>query len=223
MANGSKDMTYPLKPRPSWRRALDSAFFPLRALFMGPQGYFGLSSMKDERMLAVAEVCKGRVLDVGCGPHNLFIRDYIGSQNGVGLDVFAYEGVDFIIDDAEKLPFPDNSFDTLTLIAVGGHIPKNKRVPEFVEFARVIKPGGRIVMTEGEPMTQWMCHGWWHFLHSLVGMKDVDTERGMEEEEEYCMPRQELMSLANTPPLKLAEHRKFMWGLNNVYIIEKTA
>ena len=45
----------------------------------------------------------------------------------------------------------------------------------------------------------------------------------MEEEEEYCMPRQELMSLANTPPLKLAEHRKFMWGLNNVYIIEKTA
>jgi len=49
----------------------------------------------------------------------------------------------------------------------------------------------------------------------------MDSERGMDEEEEYCMPMQELLSYLNTPPLKFKKRKRFMWGLNNIYIAEK--
>lgn len=219
-------MTAKLYPHPDIRRSkagrfFDIVFFPIRALFMGPRGYLGLSSLRDERMRAVAGFCHGKVLDIGCGPENLFISKFIGTENGVGIDVYPYEGVPCVVDDPTRLPFDSGAFDTVTLIAVGGHIPKEKRVAEFQEIARILKPGGYLVMTEGEPVTQWLVHVWWHFWLGLQGKVDIDHERGMEEEEEYCMPRAELLSYLNTAPLHLIKRRGFMWGLNNVYVAER--
>ncbi len=180
-----------------------------------------LSSLRDERMEVVANFCSGKVLDVGCGPGNLFIKDYIGPEKGIGIDVYPYSGVENIYPDPCNLPFPDNSFDTITLIAVGGHIPKNKRIDEFSELARILKINGRLIFTSGEPITQYIVHKWGEFYFSLLGQKDMDTERGMDHEEEYCMPYKEIMHYLNRKPLRLVKHHKFMWSLNNVYIAEK--
>lgn len=199
-------------------RFFDSFFLPVRGLFIGTEGRFGLTSIREERMQVVAARCRGRVLDIGCGPGNILINDYIGHDNGTGIDVFQYEGVENLVEDMAKLPFEDESFDTVTLVAVGGHIPKDKRVEEFREFARVLKVGGRLIMTEGEPITQYLRHKW---LDLISGGTDMDSERGMEEEEEYCMPREEIFAYLNTAPLKLTEHTRFMWRLNNVYVAEK--
>jgi len=188
---------------------------------MGPQGYLGLTSVRDERMWQVAQFCRGKVLDVGCGPGNLFIKKFIGPEHGTGIDVFAYEGVENIVEDLTKLPYGDASFDTLTLVAVGGHIPQHLRVAEFAEFARVLKPGGRLVMTEGEPITQLLTHKWQHFYFGLRGEVDMDHERGMEEDEQFCMPRAELLGYLNTPPLKHVLTKDFQWNLNHVYVAEK--
>jgi hypothetical protein len=49
----------------------------------------------------------------------------------------------------------------------------------------------------------------------------MDTCRGMAEDEEYCMPRQEIFKYLNTPPLRLVARKRFMWGLNNLYIARK--
>ncbi len=195
----------------------DAILLPFRGLFIGTERKWGLTSIRDERMQMVASFCKGRVLDVGCGPNNYFINNYIG-EKGIGIDVFPYDGVENIVDDMENLPFDSDSFDTVTLIAVGGHIPKEKRVPEFKEFTRVLKPGGRLIMTEGEPVTQYLRHKWQHFYLGLKGEEDVDSERGMDEDEEYCMPLKEIRTYLNTPPLKFYLRKRFMWGLNNVYI-----
>jgi len=146
-----------------WKIA-DSLSFPIRALFMATEGKFKLSSLREERMRMVARYCQGRVLDVGCGPGNLFIKDFIGDKNGIGIDVFPYQGVSNVISDMTKLPFEDSSFDTVTLIAVGGHISKSKRKAEFVEFARVLRLGGFLIMTEGEPLTQFLSHKWRKFF-----------------------------------------------------------
>lgn len=50
--------------------------------------------------------------------------------------------------DAESLPFPDESFDIVLGHAVLHHVPDLRRA--FAEFARVLRPGGRIVFA-GEP------------------------------------------------------------------------
>lgn len=201
---------------------LDAVFLPYRALFVGAETVLGLSSLKEERMRAVVAHCRGRVLDIGCGPGNSFVRDYIGAENGIGIDVYPYEGVEHLVEDPEHLPFPDESFDTVTLIAVGGHIPQHKRAAEFREFARVLRPGGRLVMTEGEPVTQWLAHKWYDVYTWLRGQDNADTERGMAPGEQYCMSRTELIGYLNTPPLRFRSRHAFMWALNNVYVAEKT-
>lgn len=208
-------------PRSPIGQFYDALGFPIRALFMGPKGSLGFTSLRDERMWRTAQFCKGRVLDIGCGPGNLFIKNFIGPKHGVGVDVFPYEGVDNVIEDAAHLPFSDGSFDSVTLIAVGGHIPRRSRQREFAEFARVLKPGGCLIMTEGEPVTQYLHHKWQHFYLALQGKVDMDHERGMDEDEEYCMPKRELLGYLNAPPLKHIITHPFQWHLNYVYVAEK--
>ena len=202
------------------QRIIDTFFFPIRALFVPEEGSFNLTSLRDERMEKVANYISGRVLDIGCGPGNLFIKKW-ASNDSLGIDVFNYEGVEVVHMDMTALPFDDASFDTITLIAVGGHIPQHLRIKEFIEFARVLKPGGKIVMTEGEPITQTIGHTWRRFSFALIGKKDMDTERGMEEDEQYCMPYKEILEYLNKSPLILIKREKFMWGLNNVYVAKK--
>lgn len=199
-----------------FRKMLDNAFFPLRVVFMGDRGRFGLSSIREERMRFVVKFCQGRVLDVGCGPGNLFIKEFVGEENGLGIDTHPYQGVENVIKDMTHIPFPDNSFDTISLVAVVSHIPKEKRRAEFAEFARLLKPGGRLVATEGEPISQYLIHKW-----EEVRKTGLDYERGMEEGEEYCVPQKELLGYLNIPPFKFVKRIPFMWWLNNVYIARK--
>lgn len=207
---------------PLFKKIVNEVVFPYRCLFKF-QGFGGLiMSMEEERMLRVAKYCKGKALDIGCGPHNGFIRNIY--SDGVGVDFFPYDGVEMVLDDPTNLPFEDASFETVTLIAVGGHIPKHLRKKEFKEFFRVLKAGGRLVMTEGEPVTQYLHHKWVYLYDTVFGTKvDVDTQRGMEEDEEYCMPHREIMSLMTESSFRFIKRERFQWGLNNVFVAEKPA
>ncbi|MDP3990933.1 MAG: class I SAM-dependent methyltransferase [Candidatus Nealsonbacteria bacterium] len=210
------------KKTPSLFKIIINALaFPIRVLFIPTEGKLGLSSLKEERMRQVAKYCKGRVLDIGCGPGNVFIKEFIGEEHGVGIDVFPYEGVVNIIEDMTKLPFEDSSFDTLTIIAAVHHIPKSKRKVEFAEFIRVLRSGGLLIITEGEPITQFLVHKWRKFFFGLQGKLDVNSQRGMAKDEEYCMLKKELLSYLNKPPLKFIKRKRFAWGFSNVYIAKK--
>jgi SAM-dependent methyltransferase len=204
-----------------FQKIFDFLLFPIRALFISEESLWGLTSLRDERMGICSKYSSGRVLDIGCGRNNLFISKWVEDKSSVGVDVYGYEGVDQVLEDVTHLPFPDQSFDTVTLIAVGGHIPENLRVAEFSEISRVLKFGGRLLFTEGEPITQTICHIYRKYFYALLGKKDMDSERGMEHDEQYCMPKEEILRYLNTPPLVLIEKHKFMWGLNNLYIAKK--
>ncbi len=201
------------------RRVLDFAFFPYRGFLLHQDSTALLTSLRDERMREVARHCVGRVLDLGCGPGNLFIRKFY--PNGIGVDVFRYPDLsdEQIIDDPCHLPFADSSFDTVTLIGVGGHIPRAIRKAEFSELARVIKPGGRLVMTEGEPVTQYILHKWIALVDRVFKTSwDLDGQRGMHEEEEYAMATREILELYAHANFEILGIHRFQWGLNKVFV-----
>jgi ubiquinone/menaquinone biosynthesis C-methylase UbiE len=81
---------------------------------------------------------KGSVTDLSPG----MVRVALRNAENLGLDV------DGRVADAERIPYPDNTFDLVVGHAVLHHIPD---VPAALrEVLRVLKPGGRFVFA-GEP------------------------------------------------------------------------
>ncbi|TVT27208.1 class I SAM-dependent methyltransferase, partial [Amycolatopsis rhizosphaerae] len=81
---------------------------------------------------------KGSVTDLSPGMVQVALRN----AEKLGLDV------DGRVADAERIPYPDNSFDLVVGHAVLHHIPDVQAA--FREVLRVLKPGGRFVFA-GEP------------------------------------------------------------------------
>ena len=93
---------------------------------------------------------------------------------------------------------------------------------EFKEFYRVLKNGGRFIMDEGEPITQYIQHQLVWFFDKIFKTKlDVDSERGMEEDEQYCMPKKEIISLIKESNMELIKIEYFQWSLKKVFVAEK--
>ncbi len=211
------EMTAVRTSRSNFRRIIDTLALPLRAI-LGPRtnSNWLFTSLRDERMMEVKSHVAGRCLDIGCGPYNVFIRFF--HPVGEGVDFYPYEGVPRIIEDAARFPYPSNTFDTLTLIAVGGHIPRALRKIEFREFYRILKPGGRLVMTEGEPITQWLIHQFAFLQGLLTGKKSLDYERGMADDEQFCLSHQEILELYEQAGFQAPDRYFFQLGLNKIYV-----
>lgn len=116
-----------------------------------------------ERIVKRARVLDGEdVLDVGCGTGNAAIRAAQAGGRVVGVDLTpelfgaarseaAAAGVlvEWVEGDAEQLPFEDESFDAV-LSVFGAMFAPRHRVTAH-ELARVLRPGGRLVMFNWAP------------------------------------------------------------------------
>jgi len=78
----------------------------------------------------------------------------------------------YILGQAEKLPYEDNSFDGVTARGVIHHLENVKTA--IKEIYRVLKPGGKLVIFEGNPASGFrrIALGFADFLH----MKHEDTQ-----------------------------------------------
>ena len=105
-----------------------------------------------------------RILEIGCssGQFLFQLRNH-GYQNVVGIDiseravkVCQEAGLPAKVMDAQRLDFPDDSFDLITASDVLEHLADEKRALQ--EWRRVLKPGGRLVVFVPAFMFLWSKH-----------------------------------------------------------------
>lgn len=158
--------------------------------------------LKAWRIRAVLPHVAGELLDVGCGTNDL-VRAY---GRGVGVDVYAWENVDVVVEDSAQLPFESERFDTVTIVAALNHIPNRREV--LAEVHRVLRPGGRLVLTMIPPRISAV----WHLLRRPW---DADQhDRGMKQGEVYGLTQRRVRELLAETGFRVARQRRFMLGVN---------
>jgi 2-polyprenyl-3-methyl-5-hydroxy-6-metoxy-1,4-benzoquinol methylase len=198
--------------KPLIKKIADFVLLPLRVI-MPPKKIrkIGLTPMIDERHNIVLEHVKGKLLDVGCGD-NLLVKQY---GDGIGVDVFPWKGIDILIH-TPFMPFSEKKFDTVTFMASINHIPESIRIQVLREAKRVLKDDGQIIITMITPKISYLGHNF------LWGWRDPDIQdRGMKEGEEWGFSPKQMIEILKKAGLKIESHKKFVYGLNHLYIVKK--
>jgi len=128
------------------------------------------------------------ILDVGCGWGSFVLSTLkLNPCKVAGIDVTqpdiqnALENikdprVSFAVASALKLPFPDESFDTVTAWEVIEHIPKGTEPQFFNEIHRVLKKNGCFYFSTPNKNI-WSCLGdpaWWLIGHRHYSTVDIE-------------------------------------------------
>jgi SAM-dependent methyltransferase len=105
-----------------------------------------MRSIRSRFRVALARSLRGRILDCGCG-EDLFGPDLRRPGNdlvSLDLDLAALRQVPGrrVCASADRLPFADDTFDGVWSCALVEHV----REETLPEMARVIRPGGRLVV-----------------------------------------------------------------------------
>jgi ubiquinone/menaquinone biosynthesis C-methylase UbiE len=148
-----------------WSRRYDRD--PLQWLFFQPSHRALLDQLgADDRWL----------LDVGCGTGQFAVRalQHLPHMQICGLDLsdamlrqgrHRFEEVEgslhLVRGDSAHLPFADDTFDVITCAHSFHHYPRQEQA--VAEMHRVLRPGGRLLIVDGD-RDRW----WGHFLFDVV-------------------------------------------------------
>ena len=168
-----------------------------------------------------------RLLDIGCADGHLLRAAGGRLREGVGIDPdapaarAAGDGERRAPNVPTKFPilrgaFPDDfrlpgPFDVITMLAVFEHFSEADQ-PRVVEACRaLLRPGGRVVITVPAPKVDRIVDVL-RTLRLAHGM-DIDAHHGFAPEE---IPQR-------FGGFKVVRHDLFEFGLNHLYVLEKTA
>ena len=106
--------------------------------------------------LIPSDLRAGRILDVGCGSfpyflsHTSFEEKFAVDQLPMLEETATRNRIEFFtldLNNEPKLPFEDEFFSVVSLLAVVEHLNPDSMAILFKESHRVLKPGGMVIMT----------------------------------------------------------------------------
>ena len=133
---------------------------------------------------------QGRILDIGCGTypyflaHTAFARKFAIDQLPLSGQVASHlqiEGHSLNLNQRPSLPFEDNFFDVVTMLAVVEHLNPDSMAILFNEIHRTLRPGGMVIMTTPATWSDGL-------LRLMARIRLVSTEEIDEHAYAYTLP-----------------------------------
>lgn len=154
-----------------------------------------LRAVNVEALIPDGLEAQGRLLDIGCGDGYFLERARVRERYGL----------DHKMGDRPEdgLDFPDAHFDVVTMLAVIEHISEPH--PLLNEIYRVLKPGGRLLLTTPKRSAEW-----------IIAL----YARDIEDEHDVYYTRDTIEALAGDR-FKLSDAHTFCLGLNQVFCLTK--
>ncbi|WP_436930280.1 class I SAM-dependent methyltransferase [Halosimplex halobium] len=99
-----------------------------------------------------------RVLDAGCGGGRAVLETLADEYDAVGVDLSPEQlalarerapAAALARGDLTRLPVADGAVDAVTALHSVIHVPREHHERAFAEFARVLRPGGHLLLTTG--------------------------------------------------------------------------
>lgn len=128
---------------------------------------------------------KGRVLDIGCGTYPFFLintdfNEKYGVDPSLKLSKIKDKNLNLKVFDVTsgRLPFKDDFFDTITMLAVFEHIDNKKLNFVISQARRVLKKNGILIITTPAPWSD-------KILHLMAKYKLISAEEIHEHKHNY--------------------------------------
>jgi len=156
-----------------------------------------------------------KVLDIGCFQGEFLI--HVGRRIDLGIGIDPLLGIESVSGKIklfrwsfqEPMPFPNHYFDVIVMLATIEHI--NDRETIARECSRLLKSGGRMIITAPEPAVDIV-------IDLLVRLRLAD---GMSLEQHSGFKPDALPGIFSPYGFQLTARRKFQLGMNNIFIFEK--
>lgn len=137
------------------------------------------------------------LLDIDCGtaPMISLLKEKYPSKKYTGIDLTPkmievaksknLDNTEFVVGDAENLPFKNNSFDIIINSQSFHHYPNPQNF--FNEVSRVLKPNGKLILRDNTSAkwVLWIMNNIELPLANLIGHGDVKAH-SLDEVREYC-------------------------------------
>lgn len=154
----------------------------------------------------------GKILEIGTGKGHFAIALAKRGFSFTSIDISAQEqeiaklnlrylGLDtkakFLVEDAERLSFPNSSFDTIFSVNVFHHLSR----PEAVlnEIKRLLKPGGKAVLSDFNERGLEIINA----CHSHEGKKHDHSRHGLNEAEDYFIKNGFMVEVSSSQAQKV--------------------
>ena len=126
------------------------------------EGHLARKRAGQANSLILQSARKGRGLDIGCGtfPHflmNTNFKEKFGIDSSLSEKVKEVKGIKLLKTHIQKkkLPFEDNFFDTVVMLAVFEHIEFDNIPFLLHEIKRILKKNGQFIITTPSPLAVW--------------------------------------------------------------------